>query len=158
MRNPLSDDERDAKLQRLWPVHCVQGTHGASIIPEIASDKIDVTVTKGMDAKVEMYSAFADAFGNSCVETGGVNIDLESTLKEHHVTDVFIVGIAGDYCVKYTAIDAAERGFKSYVVEDAVKCVDPDDGWKEVKAELVDRGIQIIGSNSSQLNAVRHMS
>lgn len=155
MRNPCSDDERDTKPQRLWPVHCVQGEPGASIIPEIDIDWIDDIVTKGMDERVEMYSAFADAFGNICVETGGVNVDLARVLREHHVTDVFIVGVAGDYCVKHTAIDATKGGVRSYVVEDAVKCVDPGNGWEIAKDELARNGVQIVGIHGPELSAVR---
>ncbi|KAK2743881.1 hypothetical protein FQN57_004504 [Myotisia sp. PD_48] len=145
MHNPLPGRETESKPQRLWPNHCVQGTKGAEIIPEISIEKIDVFIHKGMDEKVEMYSAFDDAFGNgNCVAAGGVDVDLESTLKKLGITDVFSVGLAGDYCVLSTAIDAAKRGFRSYVVEQAVKCVDPGDGWRQAQADMATSGAQLV--------------
>lgn len=152
MRNPAPGKESETKLQRLWPVHCVGNSHGANIIPEIEADKIDVFVRKGMDENVEMYSAFADAFGNkNCVETGGVNVDLREELQSREVTDVFVVGIAGDYCVKYTAIDAAECGFRVWVIDEGVKSVDAGAGWESAKDEMATRGVVVMHSNAPEM-------
>lgn len=126
------------------------------MIPEIEADKIDFRVKKGMDKRVEMYSAFADAFGNNdCVATRGVNVDLAAALAEHNVSDVFIVGVAGDYCVKSTAVDAAERGFKAWVIEEGTKCVVPGSGWEKAKAEMEAQGVKIIAASSPELARVR---
>ena len=86
--------------QRLWPVHCVQSTPGSDIIDEIDMSKVDLVIHKGMDARVEMYSAFSDSFGNLTAGQGGVSHDLESILKEKGISHVYVVGLAGDYCVK----------------------------------------------------------
>ncbi|KAF3483922.1 pyrazinamidase/nicotinamidase [Arthroderma uncinatum] len=148
MKNPAPGKEAETKPQQLWPAHCVQGTKGAGFISEIESDKLDAIVRKGMDERVEMYSAFADAFGNqNCVETGGANRDLEAMLNEHEVSDVFVVGLAGDYCVRCTAIDAADRGFKSYVIDEATKCVDPGEGWENAKVEMATHGVRVISAD-----------
>ena len=152
LRNTAPGKESEVKPQRLWPAHCVQNTHGASIIPEVDTGKIDVFVRKGMDEKMEMYSAFADAFGNkNCVQTGGANVDLSKELKSRNVTDVFVVGIAGEYCVKYTALDAAERGFRVWVIDEGVKSVDPDAGWKSAKDEMATRGVVVVHADAPEL-------
>lgn len=153
MTNPAPGQEIQSKKQQLWPVHCVAETKGASIIPEINTEKIDVYVRKGMDPRVEMYSAFADAFGNldSNVRANSVDVDIASHLHQKGVTDVFVVGLAGDYCVKHTAIDAAKSGFRSWVIEDGTKCVTPGSGWEKTKEELKIAGVSVIGKDSVEL-------
>ncbi|EEP76847.1 conserved hypothetical protein [Uncinocarpus reesii 1704] len=158
MTNPavVGSDPTATIAQRLWPAHCVQNTPGAEILPAIRMDKIDAVVKKGMDERVEMYSAFADAFGNrDCKATGGASADLEAILREKGVTDVFVVGLAGDYCVKHTAIDAAERGFKTFVIEEGVKCVDAVSGWQEAKVELAARGVKVVGLDGLEVGRVK---
>ncbi|KAL2369763.1 isochorismatase family hydrolase [Blastomyces gilchristii SLH14081] len=156
LTNPATGRETETKPQRLWPVHCVANTPGACIIPEIEADKISVNIRKGMDARMEMYSAFADAFGNNdCVETGGVNMDLAAVLREHQASDVFIVGLAGDYCVKDTAVDAVDRGFRCFVVEEGTKCIDPGKGWEAAKQEMEDHGVRIVNIDGPEVGQVR---
>ncbi|KAF7164939.1 hypothetical protein CNMCM6106_001296 [Aspergillus hiratsukae] len=156
MTNPAPGKENETKAQRLWPVHCVQGTKGASIIPEIDNSRIDLHVKKGMDPRVEMYSAFSDAFGNldKDLHAQSVDVDLKTVLAERDITHVFSVGVAGDYCVKYTAIDAARAGFKSYLVEDGTRSVDPDAGWEEAKRECEAAGVSIIRSDGPEIAAL----
>lgn len=125
-------------------------------MPGVDVKKMDVIVKKGMDERVEMYSAFADAFGNrDCVASGGASADLEVVLREKGVTDVFIVGIAGDYCVKCTAIDAAERGFRTYVIEEATKCVDPGKAWEDAKTELAARGAKVVRLDGPEMKRLK---
>ncbi|PYI05820.1 Isochorismatase hydrolase [Aspergillus sclerotiicarbonarius CBS 121057] len=153
MINPAPGKESQTKPQRLWPVHCVAGTEGAEIIPEIDTQNIDLYVQKGMDSRVEMYSAFADAFGNLDKEVNRTSVDvhLKGVLEETGITDVFCVGVAGDYCVKFTAIDAAKAGLRSYLVEDAVRCVDPGQGWEEAKRELSEAGVRVVRSDGPEV-------
>lgn len=156
MNNPAPGKHGQTKPQRLWPVHCVQNTPGDQIIPEIGVDKLDLVVKKGMDERVEMYSAFADAFGNTdCVASGGVNIDLTNVLREKGVTDVYVVGLAGDYCVKSTAVDAAKQGFKTWVVAEGTKCVDPEKGWDDAKKELESFQVTVISIDGQEIERVR---
>lgn len=145
IKNPASGKESETKPQRLWPVHCVANTAGAELIPEIKVSKGDLIVHKGMRPDVEMYSVFADAFGNCDPGTNShsVSVDVAALLNEQGITDVFVVGLAGDYCVKATAIDAAKAGFKTFVVEEGTKCVAPA-GWDDTKEELVAAGVQLI--------------
>ena len=160
MPNPAPGKENETKPQRLWPVHCVAGTEGASLIHELDTSQIDLFVKKGMDARVEMYSAFADAFGNldassvgpSLASSSAVDVDLKDVLRGKGVRDVFVVGLAGDYCVKWTAIDAAKAGFRSFVVEEGTRCVVPS-GWEEIKRELRDAGVAVISAGGPELSS-----
>lgn len=158
MPNPAPGKENETKPQQLWPVHCVAGTEGASLIRELDTSRIDLFVKKGMDARVEMYSAFADAFGNLDASSMGkslslpsVNVDLKDVLRGKGVKDVYVVGLAGDYCVKWTAIDAAKAGFRSFVVEEGTSCVVPS-GWERIKEELRDAGVSVISAGGPKLS------
>lgn len=148
MKNPALGKESETKPQQLWPVHCVGGTSGADIIPEIDTSSEHIIVQKGMRPEVEMYSVFADSFGNCDHGTNAhsVSIDVAAALKSQGVTDVFVVGLAGDYCVKATALDAVKVGFRSWVVEEGTKCVVPA-GWDAVKEELGTAGVSTISMN-----------
>ncbi|KAF9884312.1 NAD(+) salvage pathway protein [Aspergillus nanangensis] len=154
LMNPAPNKQNETKSQRLWPAHCVHGTPGVEMIPEIDSSKIDLYVKKGMNSQVEMYSAFCDVFGNPD-STGGeesVDLDLRSFLTDKKVTDVFVVGVAGDYCVKQTVIDAVRAGFKGYFVEDATRCTDPGEAcWAETKKELIAAGVSIVRSDGPEI-------
>lgn len=145
MKNPAPGKEHETKPQQLWPVHCVADTPGAALIPDIESGRIDLFVQKGKHSQVEMYSAFADAFGNldPAVTAQSVNVDIKSVLRAKGVTDVFVVGLAGDYCVKCTAVDAVKAGFRSYLIEEGTKCVVPS-GWDQIKQELRAAGVSVI--------------
>ena len=120
----------------------MRDTHGAEIIPEIDISKIDRTVDKGRDKHVEMLSAFADVFWN---KSDAASFDLGAFLKEKGIGRIFVVGLAGDYCVRWTAIDGLKEGFEVYVVEEGVKSIDEGPkGWEAVKAELQQLGVHII--------------
>ncbi|KAJ5266653.1 isochorismatase family hydrolase [Penicillium angulare] len=150
--NPPPGQDPETKPQQLWPVHCVQDTPGAEFIPEIDADRFDLVIKKGRHSLVEMYSAFADAFGNidPTVTMQSVDVDITSELQAKRVTDVFVVGLAGDYCVKCTAIDAFKAGFRSWLIEEGTKCVDPT-GWNKVKEELSIAGVSVIHSDDPVL-------
>ncbi|KAJ5693144.1 hypothetical protein N7462_002567 [Penicillium macrosclerotiorum] len=150
MHNPAPGQETETKLQQLWPVHCVANSPGAAIIPEIDTDRIDRFIQKGKHPRVEMYSAFADAFGNidTSVTAQSVNVDIASVLRAKGVTDVFVVGLAGDYCVKCTALDAVKAGFRSWLIEEATKCVVPS-AWEQTKAELQASGVSVIDADDA---------
>lgn len=135
-------------------MHCVQDTPGAEIIQELDSTKLDMMVKKGMDERVEMYSVFADSFGNLTGGNGGVSHDLASLLRERSVTHVYVVGLAGDYCVKATAIDAARAGFESYVIEEGTKCVSEQD-WENAKEEMQRHHVDVVTESSKPVTRVR---
>lgn len=117
--------------QILWPVHCVMGTYGAEFSDELDTEKIQQVFHKGVKSTVESYSSFFDAAKER--STG-----LEEYLLRHHIDTVYIAGLATDYCVKYSTLDALQLGFKVYVVKDG--CVgidlhkgDVDEALKEME-------------------------
>ncbi|KAI9777638.1 MAG: NAD(+) salvage pathway protein [Candelina submexicana] len=134
---------------RLWPVHCVQGTQGAELIPELDISRVDHVVEKGQDKRVEMYSAFTDPFRNPSV----VRSELASILKDAEVSHVYIVGLAMDYCVRYTAIDSLKEGFVTYVVKEATKAVDPGYcGWGDTEKEFAKVGVSLISAPGPEID------
>lgn len=131
-------------------------------MPEIAEGEgkgVDVIVRKGMRADMEMYSVFADAFGNfDCREAGGVSHDVVGLLRGKGVTSVFVVGLAGNYCVKETALDAARSGFETYVVREGVRCVDPEGGWEGAMGKLGEGGIRVVSEDGPEVAQVRNLA
>jgi nicotinamidase-related amidase len=111
--------------------------------------RIDHIIEKGQDKRVEMYSAFADPFETHVNKSG-----LEALLKSADITDVFCVGLAMDYCVKFTALDATKAGFKTWVISEGTKAVDPSH-WDEVVEFLRSEGVQIVKVDEKEVDAVR---
>jgi len=149
--------ENESQDIPVWPVHCVQGTRGADIIPEIDSSKLDVVVDKGKDKRLEMFSGFADVFGSKASEAA--SHDLAALLKREEITHIYIVGIAGDFCVKCTALDARKEGFEVYTVEEAIRSVDPGvNGWGAAKKDLEHAGIETIHFDSPEVAKVRSLA
>lgn len=158
LKNWVSGREGETVKQKLWPDHCVQGTRGADFIDEFLHEKVDVVVQKGMNEKSEMYSVFADAFGNfNCVDQG-VSHDVVELLRAKKVSHVFVVGIAGDFCVRYTALDALKAGFTVYVVEEATKCVDQERGWRDTVQDLDRSGVRVIHADGPEIQQVKALS
>ncbi|GAA4499383.1 bifunctional nicotinamidase/pyrazinamidase [Gluconacetobacter tumulicola] len=108
-----------------WPDHCVAGTHGAELAATLHQARIGMVIRKGRDPDVDSYSAFMD--NDRATRTG-----LDSCLKGLGISRVFITGLALDYCVRFTAIDAKALGFETIVVEDACRAVgsDPQATWQ----------------------------
>ncbi|KAL4066401.1 Isochorismatase-like protein [Scleroderma yunnanense] len=130
----VEDIERRGLRQTLWPDYCIQGTPGVELIPGLkVDDRFDI-VLKSTDPGIESYSAFKDTWDL-------VHTDLENKLHQHKVKDVYVVGVAGECCVKATAIDAAKAGFNTYVVTDGVRSA--RDGGKEYE-EMKAIGVGII--------------
>lgn len=126
--------------QTFWPVHCVQNTHGAELSVDLDRERITKVIFKGTDPGIDSYSGF---FDNGHRKATG----LGEYLKTNGVTDVFVCGLATDYCVKATAIDAVQLGFKTYLIEDASRGVNlqPDDVAKAIK-EMQAAGVCILTS------------
>ena len=158
MKNWVPGREHEMVEQRLWPVHCVQGTKGADFVDEFAQDKLDVVVRKGMDERTEMYSVFADAFGNFDCAGTGVSHDVVELLKAKKVSHVFVLGLAGDYCVKYTALDAVKAGFAAYIIEDGIKCVDQGQGWRDTAQEFERAGVRVVRADGAEVSKVKALT
>ncbi|KAL9552851.1 hypothetical protein MBANPS3_003576 [Mucor bainieri] len=129
--------------QVMWPDHCVQHSFGSEISKHIDERDIDFIVHKGMNAHVDSYSAFAD---NNYSEI----TSLAKILYQHHVETVIIVGLAADYCVKWTCLDAIKFGFKTILVKECTKPVDPQQ-FEATLSELKSKGVSIIQHYSEAL-------
>ncbi|MEO8291102.1 MAG: bifunctional nicotinamidase/pyrazinamidase [Gaiellaceae bacterium] len=117
---------RGADPPSIWPVHCVQGTPGAELHPALDRTKVDVVIDKGQDPASQGYSGFQDT-------------SLGDLLRERGVDRLFVTGLATDYCVKNTALDALREGFDVTVVEDAVRGVEVNAGDSERALEAMER-------------------
>ena len=100
--------------QILWPVHCVQNTRGAEFVPGLRTDRVTKIFRKGTDAGIDSYSTFFDNGHRK-------NTGLDRYLKSRGVTDVYLAGLATDYCVKFSALDARQLGFNVHVIEDGCR-------------------------------------
>ncbi len=118
--------------QILWPVHCVQDTEGAKLAKDLRLNKIERVFPKGTDPEIDSYSGF---FDNGHRKATG----LGDYLNGKDIRHVFIVGLATDYCVKYTALDALKLGFDTYIVKDACRGVELKEGDIEKALEEVAR-------------------
>lgn len=121
-RQPLDRIELHGHPQTLWPDHCVQGTDGAALHPDLDWRSIAAIIRKGADPRVDSYSGFRNNWGPDGTRppTG-----LAGYLRERRVEAVVICGLARDFCVRWTAEDAAEAGFETTVLWDLTRPVDP---------------------------------
>lgn len=122
--------------QVLWPDHCVQGTEDAALNKDLKLPQAQVILRKGFHKQVDSYSAFEEA--DRKTSTG-----LAGYLKQRGIKTVFVTGLATDFCVAWTALDARRLGFETYVVEDACRAIDLNGSlaaaWKSMKAKGVKR-------------------
>lgn len=124
--------------QVLWPDHCVQGTMGAALSGELNTDKAEAIFRKGTNPEIDSYSAFYD---NGHFKTTG----LADYLRGKQVTEVFLAGLAADYCVYFTAKDALQLGFATYIIEDAVRAISQE-GFEKAKEDILSKAGKIISS------------
>lgn len=129
--------ELDYGTQVLWPAHCVQGTHDAELHPDLNLPRAQLIIRKGFHQHIDSYSAFMEA--DQKTSTG-----LAGYLKERGIDTVFVVGIATDFCVAWTAMDAAKLGFKSFVIADATKGIDLNGSLQHAWQEMLAKGVQRI--------------
>ena len=122
--------------QVLWPVHCVQGTQGAAFHPALRTDPADLVIRKGFRAAIDSYSAF---FENDHETPTG----LEGYLRTRGVTELTLVGLATDFCVAYSAIDAAKLGFAVTVLEGACRAIDLDGSLDKARADMRAAGVRL---------------
>jgi nicotinamidase/pyrazinamidase len=126
--------------QVLWPVHCVRDTPGAAFVPGFDTKKLAKVFQKGTDPAIDSYSGF---FDNGHRKATG----LGDYLKQTGVTDVHVCGLATDYCVKFTALDARQLGFRTFLIEDASRGVNvkPGDVNRAVE-EMKAAGVTVVTS------------
>lgn len=140
-KKPFETIELDYGRQVLWPKHCVQGTHDAEFHPHLNIPTAQLIIRKGCHQNIDSYSAFMEA--DRKTPTG-----LNGYLREHQINTVFIVGIATDFCVAWTAIDAAELGFDTYVIEDACKAIDLNGSLQQAWQDMLQKGVHRIEASS----------
>ncbi len=132
-KKPFEVIKIEGRTQVLWPPHCVQGTENARIL--VDNNLFTAVVKKGKNQKYDSYSGFQD--------DGGDTTEMTSILKRNGIKKLLVYGIATDYCVKATALDAAEAGFEVTVVEGLCRYVAADTSAKALQ-EMKDKGINIV--------------
>jgi nicotinamidase/pyrazinamidase len=125
--------------QILWPDHCVQNSEGAEFADDLDTEKIDKIIKKGTDPNIDSYSGFYD---NEHKKATG----LHDYLKQKNIDSLVIAGLAADVCVRFTALDALELGYKTQVVKDATRAVEKEEGYKQTMNELKEKGAELISS------------
>ena len=138
-KNPFDKILLDGLEQILWPDHCVQGTKGADFPSSLDVNKIEAIFRKGMDVNVDSYSGFFDNGKRK-------NTGLDAYLKGRKVDEVYVSGLAGDFCVFYTALDSADCGFKTFLVEDATRSINQNNFEGDVKKKLSEKNVYVIAS------------
>lgn len=135
-KKPFDSIELPYGRQVLWPVHCVQGTRGAALHPELHIPRAQLILRKGFHADIDSYSAFLEA--DRKTPTG-----LSGYLANRGITRLFLAGLATDFCVAWSALDARQCGFDVAVVEDATRAIDVSDSltaaWRAMKQAGVGR-------------------
>lgn len=135
----------NGSTQILWPDHCVQASNGAKFHPQLHTEKFKKIFYKGTDKKIDSYSAF---FDNGHLRDTG----LSDYLQSENVKEVYIMGLATDYCVKYSVLDAAHLGFDVYLIEDGCCGVELHEGDIEnALDEMRAAGVKIIQSNNQRI-------
>ncbi len=124
--------------QVLWPDHCVQETGGAAFSSTLQTAKIETIFRKGTNPEIDSYSGFYD---NGHLKATG----LSHYLKGKQITQVYIAGLAADFCVYFTAKDALAEGFETYIIEDATRAIS-EEGFEKAKADILNQGGHLINS------------
>lgn len=136
---PFDTIDIKGQAQILWPVHCVQNSNGATISTLLELKSIGAIIRKGMDIHIDSYSGFYD---NAKQKTTGLN----GYLKELSITEVYICGLAADYCVYFTAMDALTAGYITFIILDATAALD-NNHFEVLKQNFVNKGGKLIFSN-----------
>jgi len=126
--------------QVLWPDHCVQGTQDAALLKDLSLPKAQLVIRKGYHQGTDSYSAFTEADGKTT--TG-----LAAYLKAKGIDTVYVAGLATDFCVAWTALDARKAGFKASVIEDASRGIDLNGSLKAAWAQMAKAGVKRIQSS-----------
>ncbi|HEX4508807.1 MAG TPA: bifunctional nicotinamidase/pyrazinamidase [Burkholderiaceae bacterium] len=135
-KKPFETTKLSYGTQVLWPDHCVQGTDDAALDKDLKLPTAQLIVRKGFHKDMDSYSAFEEADHKTATGLGGY-------LKQRGIKKVFVTGLATDFCVAWTAMDARKAGFEVYVIEDATRAIDLNGSlaaaWKQMSAKGVKR-------------------
>jgi nicotinamidase/pyrazinamidase len=136
-KNPLELIKMPYGDQVLWPDHCVQGSKGAEFHPELNIEQANAIIRKGFNPRIDSYSAF---FENDRKTPTG----LDGYLKSLEIENINLVGLATDFCVNYSAQDAANLGYKVSVLEKMCRAIDLNGSLAAAKREMQDCGVEFI--------------
>jgi nicotinamidase/pyrazinamidase len=139
-RRPMETIQLYGRPQTLWPDHCVQGTPGAALHAALPFDRAEAIIRKGTDLAVDSYSGFRN---NWNAQGERPPTGLAGYLMDRGIQQVFLCGLARDVCVKWTAEDAADAGFRAFLIWDLSRAVDPSSD-ATVRASLEERSVQIV--------------
>ncbi|ALW86468.1 nicotinamidase [Hymenobacter sedentarius] len=137
---PFNHIELHGLPQTLWPDHCVQETTGTDLHPALDTRRIEAIFRKGMALEIDSYSAFYD---NGHRKSTG----LADYLRGRGATEVYLVGLAGDFCVYFSALDAQAEGFATHFITDATRPISAE-GFQAALADMQARGIQVLESQA----------
>ncbi len=139
-KDPFSTTTMPYGEQTLWPDHCIQGSTGALFHSALETDTASMIIRKGLNPAIDSYSAF---FENDRTTSTG----LSGYLRELGTKRVFCVGLAYDFCVRFSAEDAQQQGFETYVISDACRAIDMDGSAALTTKELTGKGIRFLSSD-----------
>jgi nicotinamidase/pyrazinamidase len=134
-KKPFETIELAYGTQVLWPDHCVQGTSGAVFHPDLNVTKAQLVIRKGHHAGIDSYSAFLEADRRTATGLAGY-------LRERKLQKLYVCGLATDFCVAWTALDARAAGFDTTVIEDACRAIDLDGSLARAWAEMTAAGVK----------------
>ena len=140
-RQPFETIELAYGAQTLWPDHCVQGTPGAAFHAELETTRAELIIRKGFRAEIDSYSAF---FENDHQTATG----LSGYLRDRGLGRAFLCGLATDYCVRFSAVDAATAGLEVVVIEDACRAIDLDGSLAAATDAMTQAGVRFIDSSA----------
>ncbi len=138
-KQPFEQVELSYGAQTLWPDHCVQGSQGAEFHPALQLPQAELILRKGFRSEIDSYSAF---FENDRATATG----LAGYLRERGLARVFLAGLAYDYCVGFSALDARRLGFPAVIVQDACRAIDLNGSVHRMEAEFASAGVEILDS------------
>ena len=139
-RAPFDQIDLHGLPQTLWPDHCVQETPGAALHPALDTRRVEAIFRKGMVPEIDSYSAFYD---NGHRKATG----LADYLRGRGATAVYLAGLAGDYCVYYSALDAVAEGFATHIITDATRPISAE-GFRAALADMQAKGIHLLESQT----------
>jgi nicotinamidase/pyrazinamidase len=136
-KKPFEQIEVSYGMQTLWPDHCAQGSRGAEFHPSLQLTRAELILRKGFRPQIDSYSAF---FENDRTTATG----LAGYLRERGLTRVFLAGLAYDFCVGYSALDARRLGFEAFVLRDACRAIDLNGSVRKIEAEFTEAGVSLM--------------
>lgn len=139
-REPYDVIEMPYGRQVLWPDHCVQGTEGAEFHPELRAEKAQLIIRKGFRKDVDSYSAFYE--NDHQTPTG-----LTGYLRERGISQIYLTGLAKDFCVHWSAVDGQRQGFEVFVIEDATRAIDTNGSLDHAMRQMRDHGARFLTSD-----------